>query len=216
MKKTVKQIKVNNSNNGKNCDKEKEWYLPRHHCTTQHLCLFALGLPAPAVIRKDRKTGWWGGGQRQTTVRKLHTSLEEAHHTHTPHPPPPPHETTNPPLWAPLTCRLNSHTSPGAFWGLCANYTGHFLNIGSCDFSGVVWFGGKGRWSVCRCAQVTSHTHNSVRVTPRSDERPGLRRLSFSGRPAVWHYTDFSPTADLMGKIFSTFLLSAEFSWQIQ
>lgn len=34
-------------------------HFPRHHCTTQHLCLFALGLPAPAVIRKDRKTGLW-------------------------------------------------------------------------------------------------------------------------------------------------------------
>lgn len=35
--------------------KEKK-YLP-HHCMTQHLCLFALGLPAPVVNRKDRKTG---------------------------------------------------------------------------------------------------------------------------------------------------------------
>lgn len=34
-------------------------HFPQHHCTTQHLCLFALGLPAPAVIRKDRKTGLW-------------------------------------------------------------------------------------------------------------------------------------------------------------
>lgn len=39
-------------------EKKENEYLPRHHCTTQHLCLFALGLPAPAVIRKDRKTGW--------------------------------------------------------------------------------------------------------------------------------------------------------------
>lgn len=156
-----------------------------HHTT---LVLICIRFTCPRCYSEGQEDRLVRGGQRQTTVRKLHTSLEEAHHTHTPHPPPPPHETTNPPLWAPLTCRLNSHTSPGAFWGLCANYTGHFLNIGSCDFSGVVWFGGKGRWSVCRCAQVTSHTHNSVRVTPRSDERPGLRRLSFSGRPAVWHY----------------------------
>lgn len=39
-------------------EKKENEYLPRHHCTTQHLCLFALGLPAPAVTRKDRKTGW--------------------------------------------------------------------------------------------------------------------------------------------------------------
>jgi len=29
----------------------KRKYLP-HHCTTQHLCLFALGLPAPVFNRK--------------------------------------------------------------------------------------------------------------------------------------------------------------------
>lgn len=39
-------------------EKKENEYLPRHHCTTQHLCLIALGLPAPAVTRKDRKTGW--------------------------------------------------------------------------------------------------------------------------------------------------------------
>lgn len=32
---------------------------PPHHCTTQHLCTFAIGLPAPAAIRKDRNTGLW-------------------------------------------------------------------------------------------------------------------------------------------------------------
>lgn len=57
---------------GRNIIKKNE-YLPRHHCTTQHLCLFALGLPAPAGIRKDRKTGWQG--QRQTTVRNRLKSI---------------------------------------------------------------------------------------------------------------------------------------------
>jgi len=47
--------------------KEKKWYLPPHHCTTQHLCTFAIGLPAPAAIRKDRNTGCSKSGETGVT-----------------------------------------------------------------------------------------------------------------------------------------------------
>ena len=72
-----------------------------------------------------------------------------------------------------------------AFLGLCANYIGHFLNIARCDFSSSVWPGGEGCCSICQCARVTSHTHSTVCVTVSIDERPELRRLSFSAGPSV-------------------------------
>ena len=63
---------------------KKNSYLPRHHCTTQHLCLFALGLPAPAVIRKDRKTGWQGDRDRaklkKTQVGDFISTLWDTQH----------------------------------------------------------------------------------------------------------------------------------------
>lgn len=39
-----------------------------------------------------------------------------------------------------VTRRLNSQQH-GAFWGLLANDTGHFLNTALCDFSSRVWCG---------------------------------------------------------------------------
>ena len=89
---------------------KKKWYLPRNHCTTQHLCLFALRLPAPGAIRKDRKTGWQGDREKprwegeKTSWRLCWCALERGRTA-----PPPPH--TLSPLWAPMTRRLNSHTS---------------------------------------------------------------------------------------------------------
>lgn len=64
-----------------------------HHTT---LVLICIRFTCPRCYSEGQEDRLVRGGQRQTTVRKLHTSLEEAHHT--PHPPPPPHETTNPPL----------------------------------------------------------------------------------------------------------------------
>lgn len=53
--------------------KEKKWYLPPHHCTTQHLCTFAIGLPAPAAIRKDRNTGCSKLGKNTSYTLEMET-----------------------------------------------------------------------------------------------------------------------------------------------
>lgn len=151
---------------------KKNEYLPRHHCTTQHLCLFALGLPAPVVIRKDRKTGWHGDRDKS----QLRTTLL----THS----------------GPRHTLLSSHSRDDtqvkltyqhcALLDLCANCTGHFLNIFSCDFSSsVCGVGGEGCCSICQCAQVNLHIHTTVCDTLTNNKRPALRRLAFSSRPSV-------------------------------
>lgn len=55
--------------------KEKKWYLPPHHCTTQHLCTFAIGLPAPAAIRKDRNTGCSKSGKNRRYTFEIQTGF---------------------------------------------------------------------------------------------------------------------------------------------
>lgn len=51
-----------------------------HHTT---LVLICIRFTCPRCYSEGQEDRLVRGGQRQTTVRKLHTSLEEAHHTHT-------------------------------------------------------------------------------------------------------------------------------------
>lgn len=55
-----------------------------HHTT---LVLICIRFTCPRCYSEGQEDRLVRGGQRQTTVRKLHTSLEEAHHTHTHTPP---------------------------------------------------------------------------------------------------------------------------------
>lgn len=157
-----------------------------HHTTLSLICI---RFTCPRCYSEGQEDRLAGG--TETNHGKQNSTLL---------PPPPP------PRWAPLTHRLNSHTRAGHFWGLCANYTGHLLNTGSCDARSAVRFGGEGV-----CARVTSHTHTTACVTLCNDERPDLGRLSFSGRPSVWHYTDWDGR-----KITTSLLLSTDSSWHIQ
>lgn len=171
----VKQIKANNSNNGKNYNKEKLIFTTTslHHTTLVLICIRFTCPRCYSEGQEDRLAG----GQRQSTVRQntswrlYQRSLGQA---------------------APLSPSLRTYDTQVkltyqrcAFLGLCANYIGHFLNIASCDFSSGVWLGGDGCCSISQCARVTSHTHTTVYNTLSIDERPDFRRLSFSVRPSV-------------------------------
>lgn len=169
--------KANNSKNGNNYNKEK-WIFTTtslHHTT---LVLICIRFTCPRCYSEGQEDGL-AGAQTWSTVRgnKSNTLLMFSGTSR-----------SSFPLWAPMTRRLNSHTSAVHFWARVLTTSDIFLNIASCDFSSSVSVGGEGRCSVSRWARVTSHTHTTVCDTPGIDERPDLRRLSL----AVWHRWDWS------------------------